>query len=73
MTEKKTLCCVYAVYADYRPNRKGNAYYVIANSRREAKIKFKAKISWLDIRAVEQLTVEKAKIILAEPSKHIVF
>ena len=65
---------MYSINADYRPWNKGhNWYYVLANSKKEAKEKFKERISWLDIYEITETDADKAKTILANPMKFIVF
>ena len=63
---------MFKIHADYRKNNSHiNWYYVIANTQKEAKEKFKNKISWLDIYKAEICTDEESKVVIQNPAKYI--
>lgn len=66
---------LYAVTADYRkhnPNKP--VYYVAATNTKTAKAKFKSRISWLDIYAIEEvIDQEQKEQIISHPEKYICF
>lgn len=64
---------MYKVTADYRKNNPNKPhYYVMARNQKEAKNRFKNRINWLDIYNVEVCEDSVAKVIIAEPMKHII-
>lgn len=64
---------LYEITADYRPkNPKKPKYYVIAETAKEAKEKFKSRITWLQIYNIEQVDDENAREIVKHYEKHIV-
>lgn len=65
---------LFRVTADYRKNNPNKPhYYVLAKNRKEAKIRFKNRISWLDIYNVEICNENDTKTILYNPMEYIVF
>lgn len=65
---------LFRVTADYRKNNPNKPhYYILANNRKEAKIRFKNRISWLDIYNVEICNENDIKTILHNPMEYIVF
>ena len=65
---------VFRILADYRPhNLHKPDYYVIAKSKREAKIKFTQRISWLKIYECIMCEIEIAQKIVSHPDQYIVF
>ena len=63
---------IYKVTADYRKNNPNKPhYYVVARNQKEARDRFKNRISWLDIHDVEVCEDSIAKVIIAAPMKHI--
>lgn len=64
---------LYRITADYRKNNPNKPrYYVRARNTKEAKSRFKNRISWLDIYGVEAVDINDAKVIISEPAKHII-
>ena len=64
---------VWCITADYRPkNTNKPKYYVIADSKKEAKEKFMAKISWLKIYSCELLNKTLGQEIVSRPEKYII-
>ena len=64
---------LYQIIADYRPNNPHKPkYYVIANSKSDAKKKFKDLLSWLDIYGICEVDDKESKKIIGEPMKHII-
>lgn len=67
------MSTLYKITADYRHNNPNPPdYYVRAPSSREAKRRFMAIFSWLDIYNVEICTENDALKIMASPEKHII-
>lgn len=66
---------LYAVTADYRKHNSNKpVYYVAATSAKTAKEKFKSRISWLDIYAVEEVVeADRKEKIISHPEKYICF
>ena len=63
---------MFKIHADYRKNNPHtNWYYVIANTKKEAKEKFKDTISWLDIYKVESCTEEEVRMVISNPYNYI--
>ena len=63
---------MFKVHADYRKNNPHiNWYYVIARTKKEAREKFKNKISWLDIYRVEICTDAECDVVVKSPAKYI--
>ena len=65
---------MFEITADYRPNNPNKPkYYVLADSRREAKEKFAQIISWLKIyEVVGPIDTDLAEEILRHPEKNII-
>lgn len=59
---------IFKIEADYRSgNPKKPTYYVVAETSREAKKKFKDRISWLKIYSCEEYSGPSL-----DPAKHII-
>ncbi len=66
------LYCVTADYRKHNPNKPH--YYVAGHNPREARQRFKDRISWLDIYGVEEVTDETLiQNILNKPLNYIYF
>ena len=64
---------LYMITADYRPkNPNKPRYYVVAASKKEAREKFAAKISWLKIYGVDPVDQDKTLQIIGSPEKYII-
>ena len=64
---------VYAVYADYHPSlTTDRPYYVMARSRKEAKVRFNRKFSWLKVFKCEPLDYHKAVQAVLDVEHNIV-
>lgn len=65
---------LFRVTADYGKNNPNKPhYYVWAHDRKEAKVRFKNRISWLDIYNITNCNEDDTKTILNNPMKYIVF
>lgn len=64
---------LFEIEADYRPwNPDKPRYYVEAKSKRDARRKFKNKMTWLEVYGCEEVTdKEQADYIYAHPEKYI--
>lgn len=64
---------MYEVTADYRPeNESPPKYYVTADNKKEARQKFKAKISWLKILSCEEVTDQTLVLrVFSMPERYI--
>ena len=68
-----TMDKLFKITADYRPrNPNKPSYYVVAKDKTEAKKKFMAKISWLNIYTVDLLDETETEAIISHPEKHII-
>ena len=64
---------MFEITADYRPNNPNKPkYYVLADSRREAKEKFEQIISWLKVYTVKTVDEDLAEKILRHPGRNII-
>lgn len=74
LSDTSTGINLYKVTADYRKNNPNKPnYYILARSIKEAKQRFKTRISWLDIYSCEVCDNETAKDIVSNPIHYIVF
>lgn len=66
---------LFAINAGYRKSDIGtNWYYVQAKSARDARKRFKARITWLDVYSVNEITdVDLIHDVLSLPLKYICF
>lgn len=66
---------LFAINAGYRKSDIGtNWYYVRAKSARDARKRFKARITWLDVYSVNEITdVDLIHDVLSLPLKYICF
>lgn len=66
---------LYAITADYRKNNPNKpCYYVAGHNPREARQRFKERITWLDIYQTEEITDEaRVSEILNHPLQYICF
>lgn len=63
---------MFKIHADYRKNNPHiNWYYVLANTKKEAREKFKSRISWLDIYKAEMCTEEEVEKVINNPYNYI--
>lgn len=64
---------LYRITADYRKNNPNKPhYYVWGRNIKEAKDRFKDRINWLNIYAVEICEDSVTEEIIKEPMKHII-
>lgn len=74
LSDSSTSVSLYKVTADYRKNNPNKPnYYVLGRSIKEAKQRFKNRISWLEIYGYKVCDDETAKDIVSNPIHHIVF
>lgn len=65
---------LYKITADYRRNNTHKpSYYVLGESAKDARRKFKERITWLDIYGCEVVDEAEARHIVAAPLNYIVF
>ena len=63
---------MFKIHADYRNNNPHiNWYYVYAYTKKDARVRFKSVISWLDIYKVEDCTDEEKQRVVDNPDKYI--
>lgn len=63
---------IFKIHADYRKNNPHiNWYYVPANTKKEARERFKRIVSWLDIYGVELCNEDEARKVIEHPEKYI--
>lgn len=74
LTMKNTPYKLYCITADYRKENENKPhYYVLAKSPHEAKMRFKSKISWLDIYGCSPCGDEFSMKVVKNPLHYIVF
>lgn len=74
LADDSTGVSLYKITADYRKNNQNKPdYFVLGRSIKEAKQRFKERISWLDIYGCEICDDDVAKNIVSNPIHYIVF
>lgn len=74
LSDSSTGVSLYKITADYRKNNPNKLnYYVLGRSIKEAKQRFKNRISWLEIYGCEVCDADSAKNIVSNPIHYIVF
>lgn len=66
---------LYKIFADYRPKDiiKEHWYYVLGKNQKDAKVRFKRKITWLKIYEITECDEDISTEVISNPDKYIVF
>lgn len=63
---------LFAITADYRKEPSQNRYYILAPDKKNARLKFSSKISWLKIFTIEEIANKELQLeILMNPEHYI--